>query len=209
MNDFRGGDSVQLGHGQENVAAAGVHLTDAQFEALSALPSARGWSPILSMNGTSTMLRRIVFPVDSSPRSEHAVRYAAELASAADARLVLMRADQPAHHAAPGHAHDALVDEIDRQEPDLVIMATDGHSGARFTPACCAAPIPMLASGASTPAARKHSPAPTPCSAQPIALKCAGTRSRACSSTPRSVSSATRSLPWLPRQAISPKTRCA
>ncbi len=31
-----------VAHQEENVAAAGVHLTDAQFEALSALPSARG-----------------------------------------------------------------------------------------------------------------------------------------------------------------------
>jgi nucleotide-binding universal stress UspA family protein len=77
------------------------------------------------------MFRRIICTVDSSARSEHAVRYAAELAAAAEARLVLVRADQPTHHAGPGHAHDALLDEIDRQKPDLVIMTTDDHAGLR------------------------------------------------------------------------------
>jgi nucleotide-binding universal stress UspA family protein len=83
------------------------------------------------MNGTSTMLRRIVFPLDSSARSECALRYAAELASATEARLVLVRAADAAHHAGPGHALDALVDEIDRQKPDLVVMTTGDHAGLR------------------------------------------------------------------------------
>jgi nucleotide-binding universal stress UspA family protein len=83
------------------------------------------------MNGTSTMLRRIVFPLDSSARSECALRYAAELASATEARLVFVRADDAAHHAGPGYALDALVDEIDRQKPDLVVMTTGDHAGLR------------------------------------------------------------------------------
>src|SRR4030088_3464093 len=77
------------------------------------------------------MLRSIMVPVGSSGSAECAHWYAAELAAAARARLVLVPVDQPAHHAGPGHAHDALLDEIDRQKPDLVIMTTDEHAGLR------------------------------------------------------------------------------
>jgi hypothetical protein len=81
-------------------------------------------TPTVGVNGTSTVPRRIVFPLDNSARSENALRYVAELASATEARLILVSADQPAHHG-PGHAHDALVAAIDRQKPDLIVMPTD------------------------------------------------------------------------------------
>jgi nucleotide-binding universal stress UspA family protein len=64
------------------------------------------------MNGTSTMLRRIVFPLESSAHSESALRYAMELASAAKARL-----------------EDAAAVAGTEPPLGLIVMATHGRTG--------------------------------------------------------------------------------
>jgi nucleotide-binding universal stress UspA family protein len=108
----------------------------------------------------------VLVPLDGSESAERALAYAAELATAAGARLVLIRtagaddhrlsqgADggQPdeaqvylqdlrsrleqtglvAEIAVPsGHAPAALLAEMDRQHPDLIVMTTHGRSSPR------------------------------------------------------------------------------
>jgi len=112
-------------------------------------------------------LRSILVPLDGSPLAERAVAYAAELATAAEASLLLVRtAESPRHphpeqqnaqepqarvyleemrshlHATgvaadvavpPGHAPEALLAEVDRQKPDLIVATSHGYSGFRHT----------------------------------------------------------------------------
>jgi nucleotide-binding universal stress UspA family protein len=113
------------------------------------------------------MLRSILVPLDGSPFAERAVAYAAELATAAEASLFLVRTAERSPHphvgqqnaheqqaqvyleevrgrlqetgvaadvaVPPGHAPEALVAEVDRQKPDLIVATSHGHSGLRHT----------------------------------------------------------------------------
>jgi len=109
----------------------------------------------LQAEGVTPGLRRILVPFDGSPVAEHAVRYAADLATAATARLVLVRtADascwnqtylqqtrsrlEPAGVSAEvvvarGHSPEALLAEIPHQKPDLIVMTYHGDHGLGHT----------------------------------------------------------------------------
>jgi nucleotide-binding universal stress UspA family protein len=113
------------------------------------------------------LLRSILVPLDGSPFAERAVAYAAELATAAEASLLLVRTAEssrlphPGQRNAyeqqaqvyleelrrrlhgtgvaadvavpPGHAPEALLAEVHRQKPDLIVLTSHGHSGFRHT----------------------------------------------------------------------------
>jgi nucleotide-binding universal stress UspA family protein len=113
------------------------------------------------------MLRSILVPLDGSPFAERAVAYAAEVATAAEASLHLVRTADSSRHSypgqqkaperqaqvyleemrcrlqetgvgadvavPPGHAPEALLAELDRQKPDLIVATSHGHSGFRHT----------------------------------------------------------------------------
>ncbi len=110
-------------------------------------------------------LRSTLVPLDGSPFAERAVAYAAELATAAEASLLLVRTAESSRHphpgqqnarehqaqvylgqmrrrlhgtgvaagvaVPPGHTSDALLAEVDRQKPDLIVVTSHGHSGFR------------------------------------------------------------------------------
>ena len=79
------------------------------------------------------VLRTILFVADASPRSQRAVTYGTELAQAAGAGLVVVRPGRPSNRVhLLGSSHPkrdrdpatALLAEIERRRPDLVVMAT-------------------------------------------------------------------------------------
>jgi nucleotide-binding universal stress UspA family protein len=92
-------------------------------------------------------MKNILVPLDGSMLSERALPYAAELARAADASLTLVRtadvhprlqlkAYELGTQGLPvdtvdalGEGPRALVAEIERRRPDLVVMSTHGRSG--------------------------------------------------------------------------------
>jgi nucleotide-binding universal stress UspA family protein len=79
------------------------------------------------------VLRTILFVADASARSQRALAYGTELAQAAGAGLVVVRPGRPSHRVhllgsshpqRDRHPATALLAEIERRRPDLVVMAT-------------------------------------------------------------------------------------